>query len=115
MKTMAVRLGIPEDKILAETTSRTTFENAANLAPLAAGRTGPTPWSGHLRHAHVAVLPDPRQPIPARHDSAHPGPLHLRSNRLAPDTFVLSAGNLEQSTLALHEWVGLLWYDLRHR
>jgi uncharacterized SAM-binding protein YcdF (DUF218 family) len=31
-----------------------------------------------------------------------------------PATFIPSAGALEESTAALHEWIGILWYWLRY-
>jgi uncharacterized SAM-binding protein YcdF (DUF218 family) len=115
MKTMAMRLGIPEDKILAETTSRTTFENVANLArllPAGQGRRlGLVTSATHMWRSYRTLASQ----FP--HDTIVPSPVHYTYDPIGwrPDTFVLSAGNLEQSTLALHEWVGLLWYDLRHR
>jgi uncharacterized SAM-binding protein YcdF (DUF218 family) len=115
MKAMAVHLGVPEDKILAETTSRTTFENVANLArllPAGQGRRlGLVTSAVHMWRSYRALAGQ----LP--HDTIVPIPVYYTYDPTGwrPDSFVLSAGNLEQSTMALHEWVGLLWYALRHR
>jgi uncharacterized SAM-binding protein YcdF (DUF218 family) len=115
MKAMAIRLGIPEDKILAETTSRTTFENIANLArllPAGQGRRiGLVTSAIHMRRSYqvfVAQFPgDTVVPIPVCYAYNPTG--------WTAHAFVPSSGNLEQSNNALHEWIGLLWYALRHR
>jgi uncharacterized SAM-binding protein YcdF (DUF218 family) len=115
MKTMALRLGVPEDQILAETTSHTTFENLANLArllpPGQGRRIGLVTSALHMRRScKVFAGQFPR-------DTLVPIPVHCTYDPVgwSQGSFVPSAGNLEQSTAALHEWIGLLWYALRHR
>jgi uncharacterized SAM-binding protein YcdF (DUF218 family) len=115
MKAMAMSLGIPEEKILAETRSRDTFENAANLArllPAGQGRRiGLVTSAIHMLRSHGVVArqfpQDTIVPIPVSYAY---DPLDWRIK-----SFVPSAGNLEQSTIALHEWIGLPWYSLRGR
>lgn len=115
MKTMALRLGVPEDKILVETTSRTTFENVANLARLLPAREGRriglVTSAIHMRRSLKVFAGQ----FP--HDRIVPIPVYCTYDPIgwSQGSFVPSAGNLELSTIALHEWIGLLWYSLRHR
>jgi len=114
MKTVAINLGIPEDRILIETKSRTTMENAIRLAELLPRgqiwRIGLVTSATHMLRAekvfsrqfpeHVIV------PIPTnyRYDQAAWSAKHA----------IPSVRAIEQSTVALHEWVGILWYSLRY-
>jgi len=115
MRGMALRLGLPEDKVIAETTSRTTFENLANLArllPAGQGRRiGLVTSAVHMPRSHRVFV----QQFPQ--DTVVPIPVYYTYDPRgwSVDTFTLSSGNLEQSNAALHEWIGLLWYSLRHR
>ncbi len=115
MKAMAVGLGIPEEKILTETTSRTTFENITNLSRLLpAGqnrRIGLVTSAVHMRRAYAVFcrqFPDEIVvPIPVQ-TTYDPRGWDYRG--LLPN-----ANNLDRSSMALHEWIGLLWYKLRGR
>lgn len=115
MKVMAVGLGVPEEKILAETTSRTTFENIANLRRLLpAGqnrRIGLVTSAIHMRRAYGVLcrqFPDEIiVPIPVQ---AIYDPRGWDVRGLLPN-----ADNLDRSAMALHEWIGLVWYKLRGR
>jgi uncharacterized SAM-binding protein YcdF (DUF218 family) len=115
MKVMAVDLGIPAERIVTETQSHSTFENIANLTPLLpAGqgrRIGLVTSALHMRRSHGVFA---RQ-FP--HDTIVPLPAHYAYDPTgwSPSSFVLSVGNLELSTMALHEWIGLAWYRLRDR
>jgi uncharacterized SAM-binding protein YcdF (DUF218 family) len=42
-----------------------------------------------------------------------PTGFHAQSS-LMPHDFIPSAGALKDSHYAMHEWLGLLWYRLRH-
>jgi uncharacterized SAM-binding protein YcdF (DUF218 family) len=115
MKAMALRLGLPEDQILAETQSHTTFENLANLArllpPGQGRRIGLVTSALHMWRSYrtaAAQFPhDTIVPIPVSY-TYDPAGWHLGA-------LVPAARNFEQSTVALHEWIGLLWYTIRHR
>jgi uncharacterized SAM-binding protein YcdF (DUF218 family) len=115
MKAMAVGLGIPQEKILAETTSRTTFENITNLRRLLpAGqnrRIGLVTAAAHMRRAYGVFCrqfpDDVVVPIPVQ---ATYDPRGWDYRGLVPN-----AHNLDRSSTALHEWIGLLWYKLRGR
>lgn len=115
MKVMALRLGIPEEKILAETTSRNTFENLANLAgmlPAGQGRRiGLVTSATHMWRACQVCAGR------FSHNTIVPIPVHYTYNPAgwSRGSFVPSANNLAQSTVALHEWIGLIWYAVRHR
>jgi uncharacterized SAM-binding protein YcdF (DUF218 family) len=115
MKAMAVGLGIPEEKILAETTSRTTLENIRNLSRLLpAGqnrRIGLVTAAVHMRRAYGVFC---RQ-FP--HETVVPIPVQVTYDPRGWDYrgLVPNANNLDRSTVALHEWIGLLWYKLRGR
>lgn len=115
MRTLAVRLGVPAEKIVVETESVNTFENLANLARLLPSgpgrRIGLVTSALHMRRSfQVGAGQFP-------HDTVLPIPVHYTYDPLGWDlgNFVPSVGNLQQSTVALHEWIGLLWYAVRHR
>jgi len=115
MRALALSLGVPPDKIVTEETSRTTFENIANLAcllPAGQGRRiGLVTTAIHMRRSHGVFQKqfpgDTIIPIPVYY-TCKPGKFSIRD-------FVPSSGNLEKSTVALHEWIGILWYKLRGR
>jgi uncharacterized SAM-binding protein YcdF (DUF218 family) len=115
MKAMALRLGVPADRILAETRSRNTFENVANLAhllPAGQGRRiGLVTSAIHMWRSHRVFA----QQFP--HDTIVPIPAYYAYDPTGwrAESIVPSAGSFELSSMALHEWVGLLWYSLRHR
>jgi uncharacterized SAM-binding protein YcdF (DUF218 family) len=115
MKTLALSLGLPAEKILVETQSRDTYENIANLAHLLPAdqgrRIGLVTSALHLwRSERVFAQQFPQDtvvPIPACYTYDPPD--------WSVQSFVPSPGSLEQTNMALHEWIGLLWYSLRHR
>jgi uncharacterized SAM-binding protein YcdF (DUF218 family) len=46
---------------------------------------------------------------------AMPAPTDFRSRKpLSTADFIPSAGSLQSSHYALHEWIGMVWYSLRH-
>ena len=115
MRAMVLFLGVPQDKIVTEETSRTTFENIANLARLLpAGqdrRIGLVTAAIHMRRSHAVS----QRQFPG--DTIIPIPVYYTYDPAATflQNFVPTSGNLEKSTVALHEWIGLLWYKLRGR
>jgi uncharacterized SAM-binding protein YcdF (DUF218 family) len=115
MKAMAIRMGVPEDRIVTETRSRDTMQNAAFLAELlpkgTGRRIGLVTCATHMLRAQRVF----RRQFPD--DVIVPAPVHYTcSPRIwAPDNFIPSVYALEKSTVALHEWIGLLWYALRYR
>ena len=115
MKAMAVDLGVPEGQILTERQSRNTFENAAGLAALigteGGRRIGLVTSATHMLRSEWVFrkrFPDDViVPIPANY--TYYAVLHL------PSAVVPSEGALLRSSLALHEWSGILWYSVRYR
>ncbi len=114
MRTMAVSLGVAEDKIVIEPTSCNTMENAANLAkilPKAEGRRiGVVTSATHMMRSvwvFERVFP---------HDTIVPMPVYFTydPSRSLQGRIRPSVGNLEKTTVALHEWIGVLWYALRY-
>ena len=115
MKAMAVYMGIPADRILTETRSQNTMENAVFLTDLLpAGqsrRIGLVTSATHMLRAERVFRKQFSQdtiiPVPVNH-TYDPLPCSL-------GIFIPSATALENSTVALHEWIGILWYSLRYR
>lgn len=115
MKEMAIALGVPEDKILVETQSRNTMENLAELAGLLpagkARRIGLVTSAAHMhRSEQVCKSQFPQDtiiPIPVNY-LYDPMVWELKS-------FIPSVWALEESTVALHEWIGVVWYAVRYR
>ncbi|UCD53356.1 MAG: YdcF family protein [Phycisphaerales bacterium] len=113
MKAVATDMGVAEDRILTETESRTTQENAARLAELLPGssrRIGLVTSATHMRRSEGIFA----KRFPA--DAIIPVPVHYLCGPVHPelDTFIPSVRNLQDSTAAIHEWIGLLWYAIRY-
>lgn len=94
-----------------ETASANTFENARNsaalLLPQGMRRIALVTHAWHMprsvaafERAGFAVLP-----APTAYGSARP---------VLPADFLPRAAAMQQSSTALHEWIGLAWYALRH-
>lgn len=106
------RYGIERGRVVYEERSTNTFENALFSKELAQPAPGET-WllitsAAHMPRA-VAVFAAqgwPVTPVPVDYRTAHafPGWLHLDMVR-----------NLDHLRIAIHEWVGLLWYRLAGR
>jgi uncharacterized SAM-binding protein YcdF (DUF218 family) len=114
MRRMVVSLGVPPDKMLTETTSGNTMENAANLAKLLPQgqnrRIGVVTSATHMprsRKVFEAVFP---------HDRIVPIPVYFTYDPVgwSLENVIPSSGNLEKSCIALHEWIGLAWYAVRY-
>ena len=114
MKTMAICLGVPEESIVTETRSRNTMESAialSQLLPPGQNRhIGLVTSAAHMRRSYAVFA----KQFP--HDMIVPIPVQCAYYPMnwQAQSFVPSILNLEQSTLALHEWIGILWYALRY-
>ena len=114
MKAMAIYMGVPEDKIVVETASHNTMENLAYLAELLpTGKTNRialvTSASHMLRSERVFRKQFPGHtiiPVPVNY-LYDPMVWELKS-------FIPSVWALEESTVALHEWIGIAWYAVRY-
>jgi len=114
MQEMAVYMGVPEQHVLTERQSRNTMANAACLAELVGAghgrRIGLVTSAAHMLRAEGAFRKhfagDLIVPIPANYT-------HSTVIRF-PSTVVPSAQALYRSAVALHEWIGILWYSIRY-
>lgn len=106
---VAESLGIPADRLRLEERSRNTWENAAFVrerfntkAPLVVT----SAW--HMPRAIYSFREHGMEPVPA--------PTLYRSDPAPPllTDFLPSSGGLETSSLALHEYLGLLYYRIRY-
>jgi uncharacterized SAM-binding protein YcdF (DUF218 family) len=86
-----------------EDTSENTAQNAAHAATL-------------LQEAGIdRVLPRAMHIFSKTRLKAMPAPTDFRSRKpLSAADFIPSAGSLQSSHYALHEWIGMVWYSLRH-
>jgi uncharacterized SAM-binding protein YcdF (DUF218 family) len=115
MKTLAVSMGVHADRILTETQSANTMQNAACLARLLpegkTERIGLVTSATHMLRAERTF----KKQFPK--DTIIPIPADYTYDPFvwAPNTFIPSAAALEESTVALHEWIGIVWYSLRYR
>lgn len=112
LKRWLVRFGIPAHNIRTESSSRNTLENAKNIAAL-------------LKKANIQQLvlvtnathmPRSRACFIAQGLTVIAAPTKYLSKQTAyqPLDFLPSAGTLANSSFALHEYLGLLWYRLRY-
>lgn len=114
MEAMAIQMGVPEDNIVTETTSTNTMENAMGLTetlPAGQGRrialvTSATHMLRSARAFRAQFPHDTIVPVPVQYHY-DPNPWRIRNLRL-------SAAAFEESSRAVHEWIGLLWYTLRY-
>ena len=114
MGAMAVYLGVPEESIVVEPASQNTMENAVGLAerlPTGEGRRiGLVTSATHmLRAKWVFETVFPR-------DEIVPLPVYSKYNPADRiwTRFIPRVGHLDKSTMALHEWLGILWYAVRY-
>jgi len=114
MKAMALTLGVPEDQMIVEADSHNTMQNAANLAallPKAQGRRiGLVTSATHMmrsKDVFERVFP---------HDTIVPIPVYFTHYPSAgiKEMLTPTATHLERTTIALHEWIGILWYAIRY-
>jgi len=114
MRRMAMESGITEEKMLMETNSHNTMENGANLAALLPQgqnrRIGLVTSATHmLRSMRVFEKQFP-------HDEIVPIPVHYTYDpvRRSGQYVIPSNDHLKKSCIALHEWIGLVWYAMRY-
>jgi len=107
-------MGVPSEKILAETQSGNTVENAVRLAALlpAEGKRciGLVTSATHMLRAEKVF----RKQFPDH--TIVPVPTNYLYDKTvwSVNQAIPSAGAFEQSTIAIHEWIGILWYSIRY-
>ena len=111
MRDTLVELGVPSERILLESDSFKTYDQALNIPPMlaAAGSerfllvTSPT----HMRRAYFTFVEQGLEPIPAI-SAQHSETGSFSSSSIVPDREALTV-----SQSALREWMGLIYYTLR--
>lgn len=109
MAALAEQMGVPADKIRTETRSRTTWQNARNLArmtPAVPRKVWLVTSALHMKRARYAMQEAGFNVCPAPVDYRHE-PTHW-ANLLLPDS-----ASLTKSNAVLHEVIGLAWYHLK--
>lgn len=111
MKNLAILLGVPEDKIIIESKSQNTMEQAIELAklfpPQENKRIGIVTSAMHMPRAVQAFQEKfPKEnivPIPVGYISSSP--------EYSLNSFVPTADAFMRSTDAIHEEIGMIWYS----
>jgi len=111
MRDALVELGVPIQRILLESDSFNTHDQALNIPPMltAAGSehfilvTSPA----HMRRAYFTFLEQGVEPLPAI-SAQHSDTSNFSSSSIVPDLEALAV-----SQSALREWMGLIYYTLR--
>jgi len=114
MKAFAIELGVREDKIITEDKSQNTMTNATELKRLLAPKEnrhiGLATSALHMPRAERTLRQvfagDTIVPIPV-------GYLYTPKKRYI-ESIIPSVRDLQTSTEALHEWIGMLWYTIRY-
>jgi len=114
MKAVAVYMGVPSEDILTETQSNNTMENAVRLAALLpAGKKkciGLVTSATHMLRAEKVF----RKQFPEYKIVPVPTNYMYDKTIWSVNQAIPSAGAFEQSTTAIHEWIGILWYSIRY-
>jgi uncharacterized SAM-binding protein YcdF (DUF218 family) len=109
MGNLLTKLGVPRDKLVIEGHSLTTAASAANLRPLVGDETFFLVTSaGHVPRAMAAVEKQRLHAIPTPTDHQLPNEWWRAEPRPSPSS-------LSVSDLAIHEYLGRLYYRLRGR
>jgi uncharacterized SAM-binding protein YcdF (DUF218 family) len=109
MGNLLVELGVPRANIVTEQESNNTYESAVHLRERLAGKRFYLVTSaGHMPRAMRVFLKQGLQPNPAPTD-------YLSSASLRDSNVVPSGQHLAISDLAIHEYLGLLWYRFLDR
>lgn len=102
-------LGLPADRLVLESQSRNTADSAQRVVPLLGGRSFALVTSaGHLPRSMATFAEVGLHPVPVPADYRLPG-------RLSIGSFIPSPRALLASNLAVHEYLGLVWYRMSGR
>jgi uncharacterized SAM-binding protein YcdF (DUF218 family) len=102
-------LGLPADRLVLESKSHNTADSASRVAPLLGGRPFALVTSaGHMPRSMATFAKASLRPAPVPADYRLPG-------RLSVASFVPSPRALQASDLAVHEYLGLVWYRMMGR
>lgn len=101
-----IALGLPKERLVLETESRTTADSAKNLEPLLKEPFFLVTSAGHLRRSLAVLEKRGLRPIPVPTDYQGPKDWHNAELRPSPQSMVAS-------DLAMHEYIGWAWYRLK--
>ena len=111
MKEIAMDLGVPEESIIAETESRNTRENAINtkqiLDKIGAKRVLLVTTASHMPRSYALFKKIGVDAVPV------PSDFFIKPTPYDPFSFIPNAGDLKNSTLAIHEYIGIIAYRLK--
>jgi uncharacterized SAM-binding protein YcdF (DUF218 family) len=107
MGDVLIELGVPRDRLELEDRSLTTAQSAANLGALLKGeQVFLVTSAGHMARSLAVMTRAGLKCVPVPTD--HQGPRNWRLGEISP-----SPASLTVSDLAVHEYLGRLWYRLR--
>ena len=102
-------LGLPADRLVLEMQSRNTADSATRVAPLLAGKPFALVTSAaHLPRSMATFAKAGLRPVPIPADYRLPGRMSIAS-------FLPGPRALHASDLAVHEYLGLVWYRMLGR
>ncbi|HEU5134537.1 MAG TPA: ElyC/SanA/YdcF family protein [Steroidobacteraceae bacterium] len=102
-------LGLPADRLVLESQSRNTADSANRVVQLLAGRPFALVTSAaHLPRSMATFAKAGLRPIPVPADYRLPGRMSIAS-------FIPAPRALQASDLAVHEYLGLVWYRMLGR
>jgi len=109
MKDFLISMGLPKEQIIIEDQANNTYENAINVKQ----KIGETPFvlvtsAGHMPRSMGVFNKIGMNPIPA------PTDYMVGKDPMAAD-FLPTIQHLMYSDLAIHEYIGMLWYKLSGR
>lgn len=109
MKKVLVSLGVPESQISIEGRSGNTYESAVNIQKIMGGRSFILVTSaGHMPRTMGVFRKLGMNPVPAPAD-------YQTGQRCMDAHFFPTPSHLGYSDLAIHEYLGILWYRLKGR
>lgn len=110
MKTLAIALGVPADKIITECKSRNTMEHAIELAklfpPTKKMQVGIVTSALHMSRAVQAF----QKKFPKENIAPIPVGFIYSPLEYSLSSFVPTADAFMASTYAIHEYIGMIWY-----
>jgi len=101
-----IALGLPKERLILETDSLTTADSATNLQALLQEPFFLVTSAGHLRRSLAVLRKQGLQPVPVPTDYQVPKDWRDADEHPSPQS-------LMTSDLAVHEYIGLLWYRLK--
>ncbi len=109
MRKLLLALGVPDKQIIVENESASTYENALILRRKLSDRPFILVTSaGHMPRAMGVFRKVGMNPIPAPTD-------YMAGSNFLATQYLPSPSHLMYSDLAVHEYLGMLWYKLNNR